>query len=273
MNQVKVFAYRDYRRFLKDYIEWRIAERNLSYRYFARKAGIASPNFLQQVVSGQRGLTAESALKVATGLQLKGIEKKFFVELVRLARVRDNREQGVVLDSLAKLAHTGQTQTMTSSGFHSSWLHGIVWELASIPNFELTDANLQLRLGHLAPLSELKRSREFLITAGFLTPTDRADVYNQASVRMESRNDFIDLDLRRKHQRYLEHAISSLEMEPGERENQGFTIAVSREKMALIKKRVRDFMGELVTELANDDQADTVLRVEVACSPLSRNQK
>jgi hypothetical protein len=51
--------------------------------------------------------------------------------------------------------------------------------------------------------------------------------------------------------------------ELAEREFQGLTIAVSRDKIAFVKERLRTTMLELATELSGDAAADDVLRVEL----------
>lgn len=265
-----IFSYKSYRDFLNDFIAAKSENKGLSFRYFARKAGISSPNFLQQVIAGKRALTESSAEKVARGLNLSMYERRYFIELVRFSRAKNVTEQHDCLCNLSRFAKLGTLRTREVESFHSSWLHCIVWEMVSLPNFVCTLKNLHERLGHIATEGELKRSLQFLLERGYVVPTDKPDVYTQENIRPESTNDIVNLDLRRKHQKFLELAIGGLDLGFNERENQGLVIAVSEEKIAHAKHRMREFIKSLAADLANDEQADRVVRIEMNLFTLTR---
>jgi len=52
-----VYAYLDYRAFLRDYYaERKAASRAFSYRAFSKRAGVSAPNYLKLVIDGKRSL-------------------------------------------------------------------------------------------------------------------------------------------------------------------------------------------------------------------------
>lgn len=265
-----VFSYSDYRVFLKDYIDSRIAQGGLSFRFFAKRAGISSPNYLQQVINGKRSLTLASGQKVAVALSLRAIERKYFLELVRLDRSEDLKTQAVALANMSRLAKLGTAKVSYTENFHSSWLHGVIWELASLPGFELTIENMLKYLGHCATEQEIRHSKDFLVKNQFLVETADPNIYAQALVRIESKNDIYNIELRRKHQCLLEQAIRNLELPTELRENQGLTISISSQKIPLIKAKFREFIAELAADLSNDDKANQVAHIELSMFPVTR---
>ncbi len=78
-----LFDYFDYREYLQDYYQFH-KKRNSSYSYrlFARKAKLGSPNYLKLVVDGKRRITDRTLFQFARGLGLNRDEEKYFRELV-----------------------------------------------------------------------------------------------------------------------------------------------------------------------------------------------
>src|SRR5262245_65039952 len=80
---VDVFAYLDYRAYLRDHYDARKGKgRGFSYRSFARRAGLKSPNYLKLVIEGERNLSAAMAERFAQTCGLSDDELRYFVDLV-----------------------------------------------------------------------------------------------------------------------------------------------------------------------------------------------
>src|SRR5476649_3094617 len=89
-----LFDYFDYREYLQDYYLFH-KKRNsaYSYRLFARKAKLGSPNYLKLVVDGKRRITDRTLFQFARGLGLNRDEEKYFRELVMYQEVADRSEE------------------------------------------------------------------------------------------------------------------------------------------------------------------------------------
>ena len=78
-----VLSYIDYRRYLRDfYEEKKHTTHFFSTRYFAQKAGLSSPSFLREVITGKKNLGKQSVDKFIRALELTGKEARFFKYLV-----------------------------------------------------------------------------------------------------------------------------------------------------------------------------------------------
>ncbi len=83
ISSPSLFDYFDYREYLHDYYQFHKRKNSAySYRLFARKAKLGSPNYLKLVVDGKRRITDRTLYQFARGLGLSRDEEKYFRELV-----------------------------------------------------------------------------------------------------------------------------------------------------------------------------------------------
>ncbi len=91
----EILEFADYREYLRTYYTFKKNEgRGFSFRYFSRRVGLRSPNYLKLVMDGQRNLTAEMAERFTKALDLSGAEATYFVELVAHSQAKcDSQRQ------------------------------------------------------------------------------------------------------------------------------------------------------------------------------------
>lgn len=78
-----IFFYKSYRTYLNDYYEWEKKKfKSFSYASFAKKANMASPNYLKLVIGGKRNLTISNIHYVSRALKFTSVEVEFFESLV-----------------------------------------------------------------------------------------------------------------------------------------------------------------------------------------------
>jgi len=83
MNKLKIFDYTDFREFLREkFEECKKSNPAFSYRYFSKKAGLKSTNFLKLVIKGESNLSVETIHKFAAAFSLGKMETKYFQNLV-----------------------------------------------------------------------------------------------------------------------------------------------------------------------------------------------
>src|SRR5258706_11898436 len=89
-----IFTYDNYRSFLRDhYQEKKRQSKSYSFRYFAKKAGLDSPNYYKLVMDGQRNLTHRNIRKFSKGLGLSDRETLFFENLVLQNQSKEPEEK------------------------------------------------------------------------------------------------------------------------------------------------------------------------------------
>jgi transcriptional regulator with XRE-family HTH domain len=99
-----IYAYEDYRAFLKDRFEQLNGQDPLfSQRRLARESGILNPGYFNEVIKGRRSLTDSSARKLAHGLRLGESETEFLLSLVEWSVCRNPAAKLLAEKRLMKL--------------------------------------------------------------------------------------------------------------------------------------------------------------------------
>ena len=103
-----------------------------SYRYFSRKAGFKSPNFLKLVIDGQRSLGPESVDRFAKALKLDEDEHDFFRALVAFEQARTPDEKNEAFARVAASQRFRQARRLDSGMFTylSRWYYPAIREMA-----------------------------------------------------------------------------------------------------------------------------------------------
>jgi uncharacterized protein (TIGR02147 family) len=88
--------------------------RFFSYRYFAQKAGINSPNFLKQVIESKRNLTPITIEKFSKALKLSEKESQYFLHLVLFNQAKLLQEKQSHYTVMVSMMHTVNEQRLTA---------------------------------------------------------------------------------------------------------------------------------------------------------------
>ena len=167
-----LFDYFDYREYLQDYYLFHKQKNSAySYRLFARKAKLGSPNYLKLVVDGKRRITDRTLFQFARGLGLNKDEEKYFRELVMYQEVSDPDSKEIHLRSLLKYQEKQRTAVPLKADrikFLLDWHHGAVRELINLKDFSENPNWIASRLGNKITEEQAKESLDLLIRLGML---------------------------------------------------------------------------------------------------------
>ena len=133
-----IFAFTDYRAFLAQYYQAaKKHNRAFSYRYFSRKAGYKSPNFLKLVIDGQRNISNDSVERFAHALKLNASEQRFFADLVAFNQASTEVEKNVAFERVTASRRFRQARRLDKAYFEylSNWYYPAIREMAGRPDF------------------------------------------------------------------------------------------------------------------------------------------
>src|SRR5262245_11537732 len=100
---IDVFGFLDYRAFLREFYRRRKHDSALfSFRVFARRAGLQSPNHLKRVMEGERNLSDDGAARYSVALGLEGDAASYFCELVRFNQAKLSNERSAAYRRLTQ---------------------------------------------------------------------------------------------------------------------------------------------------------------------------
>ena len=260
--EVRVTDYLNYREYLKDWVDnKKVTNPRFSFRQFAKKAELSSPNYFQRVIGQNIKLTDEMIEKFLVGLSLKEQEAEYFRNLVKFNQSQAVKQKVHYLQLLERVSKFSKAKELQQINLKKNWYYVVVWELASCLNFKLTPENVFLALNGKISKKEAKDAIDFLIEGGFLKATEEAGVYQQTNIRIMTTDEVDDCYIKLAHKQFAQMAIENSERPVAQKEYQGLTIALSKEKFELAKKKIKQFSMELLNDLANDSQASRVYRI------------
>ena len=268
-----LFDYFDYREYLHDYYQHH-KRRNpaYSYRLFARKAKLGSPNYLKLVVDGKRRITDRTLFQFARGLGLNRDEEKYFRELVMYQEVSDPDSKELHLRSLLKYQEKQRTPTPLKAEkikFLLDWHHAVIRELVSTKDFKEDPAWVAKRLGNKITEAQAKESIDLLVRLQILNrgPNGRLE---QREPLLTSSDEVPSHVIRSLHRTYLRKAINSIFAVPMEkRELSGLVLSIPNHRMKEIKEEIKEFRKKLNRKYGLDRDADEVFFVGLYLFPVT----
>lgn len=268
-----LFDYFDYREYLHDYYQFH-KKRNsaYSYRLFARKAKLGSPNYLKLVVDGKRRITDRTLYQFARGLGLNRDEEKYFRELVMYQEVSDPDSKELHLRSLLKYQEKQRTATPLKADrikFLLDWHHAVVRELVSTREFKEDPAWISRRLGNKITEGQAKESLELLERLQILgrNADGRLD---QKEPLLTSSDEVPSHVIRSLHRTYLRKAINSIFSVPIEkRELSGLILSIPNYRMKEVKEEIKEFRKKLNRKYGLDKDGDEVYFVGLYLFPVT----
>lgn len=239
----------------------------LRIKELSKMAGFESAAAMTMILKGRRGLGVESAERLAKHLPLTGRGKDYFIGLVRLENAKTGEEKRGLEEEMLYLRSRRDecVLELPQYRFLSIWYYPVIYSLASggIPfsaeniakviGRGLTARMVKEAVGDLLNLKLLRlENRRLLQTSGGLTT---AEAVRHAAIY-------------RYHQAMLDRAKEALELPPDEREMNGLTIRIPKEKLPEVKNRIRQFRKEL-SEFLMDSTRGEVHQLNVQLFPLT----
>lgn len=269
---IDVFSYLSYRSFLRDaYTDLKSRQRGFSYRWFSKRAGLSSPNFLKLVMDGKRNLSPRGAEAFATALGLVGREASFFRELVDFEQAETAADKNRAWDRLSSYQGHRQVHGLERHQFEylSKWWHPAIREMVAIPGFREDAEWIAKQLRPSITAAQARAALELLVALGFVA-RDEDGSLRQVDQLISTGPEVRSLAAGNFHRQMLTRAAESIELvERTERDISSITVAVSRKSFALIKERIHQLRSELMELAAREGNPDRVVQVNFQAFPLA----
>ncbi len=268
-----LFDYFDYREYLHDYYQFH-KKRNSSYSYrlFARKAKLGSPNYLKLVVDGKRRITDRTLFQFARGLGLSRDEEKYFRELVMYQEVSDPDSKELHLRSLLKYQEKQRTATPLRADrikFLLDWHHAVVREMILSADFKEDPAWIAKRLGNKITEAQAKESLELLVRLQILHRNGEGKL-EQREPLLASSDEVPSHVIRSLHRTYLRKAINSIfSVSMDKRELSGLVLAIPNGRLKEVKDEIKEFRKKLNRKYGMDRGAEEVYFVGLYMFPVT----
>ena len=260
----------DYRKYLVREFEVR-SQRNPRYslRAFARDLEV-QPSRLSEAMRGQRGLSRDSASRIARNLQLSPSETEYFVAMVEAQHSRS------VAGKLKARSECRNLQAM--KGFSevdldrfkivADWYHFAIVEMTDTKGFRSNPSWIAKRLGISESQAECAIRR--LMNFGFLEK-DESGRLKRSLADFSIAGGIPSREIRNHHHQILNKAKDALESVPMElREYAAITMAIDLEKLAEAKEKLKLLRRDFCKSVQRDGEKNSVYCLAVQFFPLER---
>lgn len=268
-----IFEYLDYRRFLADY--YTAAKKNnraFSYRYFARKAGYSSPNFLKLVMDGQRNLSQDSVERFAQVLKLNATESRFFANLVAFNQADGEEEKNEAFERVAASRRFRRARKLDRAFYVylSRWYYPAVREMVGRSDFVEDPAWIAAQL--LPPIqpAQAKACLDMLIDLGLVErgPDGRL---RRGEASITTGHEVRSLAIGNYHRQMLQRAAESIELvDSAHRDISALTVTIGTHRVSELKERIHHFREVLLDLCDRDEKPDAVYQMNFQLFPLTQ---
>lgn len=253
-----LYMYNDYRQFLKDqYADLKKTQRSFSYRYFSKKAGFASPNFLKLVMEGQRNLSAEGAHKFAQALKLGVKESRFFALLVQYNQTSDGAQKQSCYEQMLAFGDYRKAHHLVDAqyAYLTHWYYPAIVELAHLKNFKEDPQWIASTLGGRISVREVREAIHVVESIGLLQRNPDGKLV-PGHAALTTGPEATSLAAYSYHKQILDLAKEAVDAQaPSDREFGAVTMAVSPAQLTKVKDMIRDFRRTVVNYLSTPDEA------------------
>lgn len=270
-GKTDVFDYLDYRAFLRDCYAERQRSRALSYRGFARRAGLRSPNYLKIVIEGKRNLSDELAGRFAGAFGLEADEREFFVALVQFNQARTAAARNAAYTRLTGFRRYRQARPLEvqHAAYHSTWYVPAVRELATRRGFREDPGWIARTLRPVITRAEAAHALRTLQELGLLVRDDQGCLV-QGDALLSTGPETQGHHIANYHRMMLEMAAQSIDtMDASERDISSLTLCLGEDGLRRLKDRIQRFRRELLDLSTLERDPRQVVQVNFQLFPLS----
>ncbi len=252
-----------YREFLTGYLEKKRESREISFRQLAKKAGLGSPNHIQNVINGRKNLSVATASRLAEALGMSAEDASFFRDLVLLNTtaeplLRETLKRRLIQHRFAEAAGTLEK---SQTKLFKHWYTPIVWAFAPLLRSHVRCLGLVKMTGGLISIRDVERALSSLVEEGFLVQNANGEYANNNEILQIQTSVAKDI-LEAFYVSCFNAAKRFVNVLPSEKRNMRVsTLAIDSQKIPELQERVRAFHKEIVAWLAEDESVDCVVQL------------
>lgn len=309
MQKPDIFAYLDYRKYLRDAFEamkaaaqesratseGRTAAKagpgpktrasakgrageargKVSYRSFAKEAGYSSPNLLQLILAGERDLAPAHVPGTVRALRLNKQESEFFADLVAFDRAEGFDEKTFHYQRMLRSRRHAEARPIEKGQFEylEQWYHPVVRELVAHPAFDGTPEWIAARVHPRITAPQAEKSLQLLEQMGMIRRDAASGKLSQADAQISTAPEVASLAVANYHRSVLKLAEGSIEAFDGDRRDlRAVTLGIPKDKFPELKRKLEAFWREVLDMSAAAGPVEEVYQVNLQAFPLTRTE-
>ena len=247
-----------------DYLTLRQKEdQKFSARKWSREMNLKGHSLLVMLLQGKRSLRTRHVDFLKTSLQLNKKEELFLKTLIQYENATDMKDKAHLAELLEEFHPEKNFESTLIDQFKivSDWYYMAILAMTELKNFSGSEKEIFERFGGKLSSNEIRLALLRLKALGLLKSSPDGQL-KATYKRITTANDLLNEGARIYHAQVMELAISAQEKLPLEnREFQSFSMAVSEDKIPLIKEMIRNFRTKLSKAVSGN--GDHVYQVNI----------
>lgn len=251
----QVSDYLDYRKYLKDFFEYKKAltqrdYRPYSYQMFSAAADIKSPNYLKMIIEGKRNLSEDMISKFAKAMGLLKDQGDEFALLVKFNQTEDSSERNLYLKKLSELRvqnklKTGEIDRKTWEKI-PNWAAWVIYAMIDQEGAQFDVNSLKKLLKGKASDEEIKIALQSLVSSGQLEQDSATGELRKANRLAEAAEEIPVALVRKLQSQLMSLGLESLyEDLPTQREFGTLTLSLTQQEFEEVKFKLRQMRKAL----------------------------
>lgn len=268
-----LFAYTDYRLFLRDwYAEKKQGSRHFSLRMLAEKSGFKARDFLLRVMRGDRNLSLDGAQKLSKYFRFSEKQADYFQTLVQFNQAANTAEKEECWRRLSEIQKYGSHQKLRHEQFEyfSSWYHSAIRSLLTVMDCDDDWEKVARLLDPPITPKQAKDSVDLLLRLGLLQREGRGR-YTVSHPALSTGDEVASLAVAGFHKASMDLVRRSIDRHPAPaRDISGVTMSLSRDGFRRIKSELQAFRKKVMAIASEDRAEDMVYQLNLHFIPLTK---
>jgi len=275
-ERLPVTDYPDYRSYLSAiYAAAKAADASYSFTHLSLDLGLGSTN-AHSVIAGRRPLTEKGAEKICAALHLVGVQKRYFLALVRQDRAKSSAEADAAFAERLELkSRVLPTQLdRRQLAFFSNWHNAAILELLRLSEASDDPEWIASALRPAVPVATVRESLALLEELGYVArDTTRGRLY-PTEATVTTGNEVWGMAIAAFHRQMLELSLNALDkVAPDERDIGAVTIAVARADFQKMKEEVVALRKRYLKLSEETTDPDAIVQLNVQLFTMTPKQK
>ncbi|NUP08025.1 MAG: TIGR02147 family protein [Polyangiaceae bacterium] len=271
-----VYEYLDYRSFMRDvYAARKAADAKFSFRFFARRAGFSSSNFLKLVMDGDRNLGPTAIDRVASAMKLTADEAEFFALLVAMNQAQTVADRNRAFERVAANRRFRAARKLDGPLFEylTRWYYPVIRELAGRDDFVEDAAWVASQVYPPIEAREAKSALKTLEKLGLLV-RDEAGKLARGEASLTTGHEVRHVVVPAYHLQMIERAAKAVEIVPvDQRDVSSLTVCIRESTLTELKAKIHRFREEMLDRCDTDTDPERVYQLCIQLFPLSKSKE
>jgi uncharacterized protein (TIGR02147 family) len=271
-GRVNIFEFQDYREYLRRFYEVEKASSpTFSYRAFALRAGVRSPNHLKRIMDGDRSLTPAMLPRYSLALGLGTSEEAYLGALIAFTEARTHRERDKAYRKLLGFADYRRAHRLDAqhAEYHARWYIPAIRELTRRADFKLDAKWVARAVKPSITEVEAKDALRVLKELGLIARDQRGRV-QQTNAVLTTGPQTRGAHIRRYHQTMLEQATIAMDtFAADERDFSCVTSCFDEDGVQNLKQLIAEFRRQVIALAESASDPAQVVQVNIQMFPLS----